>query len=127
MYFVKVISVQYRIRISKLDSSNGKHDEETEIFKNTIDICKFLKGAQNSFLARLFMENLSKAQDDKKACPYPKYSRNILKDLELTDKFLPPSSIELKFKDSVDVFGIVEGVKKYQKLFAFEIVGRLKK
>ena len=125
-FLTDILTEQLRVKVSLKRDDND--DKFLMVVLNTpINSCKISKGVLATFFTRVLAENLFKSINHEHTCPFKKNDPHIFTDFAITDKFLPSSIIERKFKIEVKIFGIIKERKGWTYLYETLAFGTYKK
>lgn len=125
-YVNDIIRERLKVNIST-PAFEGDDDYSSTLLSTPVETCKISQGIIASYFTKVFMENFYQALNANYTCPFKKDFNYQLTNCVMTDKFLPPTPYQILFKVSVHVFGMIQMKTKLQKLYAFEIYGRVRK
>lgn len=123
--FVDILRLQHRVKLAVPKDQKDSNYSQI-VFQTPIDMCRIAKGIQSSIVTRTFMENIAGSEANIK-CSYPKGSEFVIKNLTVTDQFLPPIPIEMKFMYENNVHAVIGGKKGWTYLYRLRVFGRGKK
>ena len=125
-FLTDILNEQQRIKLSvNKDDSDDKFS--LVVFSTPINSCKISKGVVATFFSRVLTENLFKSITHEYTCPFKKNDPHIYSDFVITDKFIPPSITERKFKLEIKLFGIIRERKGWTYLYETVAYGTYKK
>jgi Protein of unknown function (DUF1091) len=97
------------------------------IIGTTVDFCQFMSGVKKNLVVQIIGQNINTSALSHLGCPVKKGLKASVKDILISDTFLPPLREEVRFRLEVKAFSKVEGAKNFKRSYDFNLYFRIKK
>lgn len=128
VYLTGATKEQQRI---KLSVARDEHDVNysVKIIETPVDICRTPEGVRTNFFQKALLENyyITNNSNSKHSCPFPKNYHYVMKNLTVTDRFLPPTLTKVRFQVENKILGLVKGKRGWVYFYKYTFYGQYKK